>query len=110
MNLVEIYEAAGSGLVVGTTCANCKFTKDQVYAKVDKKDLNKFGGITPTSSTDIKNAKAADVITMPGAKFPTKKYMCNNPKVIQWVTERMCCNLWEHPGLIRNFSGKESAL
>jgi hypothetical protein len=109
VNLIELYEST-KDVVIGTTCANCNFTKDQVSSKVTKADLNKFGGITPITPTDKKNAKAADVITMPGEKFPTKKYMCNNEHVMQWVTERMCCNLWEHPGLIRNFNGKEPAL
>ena len=110
MNLADLQEAANKELVVGTTCSNCSYTKGQVSAPVKKEDLNKFGGIDAVSPTDKKNAKAADIITMPGAKFPTKKYMCNNPKVMQWVTERMCCNLWDHPGIIRNFDGKEPTL
>jgi hypothetical protein len=110
MNEAELKESADRELVIGTTCANCLFTKDQMSTKVIKGDLNKFGGITPTTESDIKNAKAADVITMPGEKFPTKKHMCSNPLVAQWVTERMCCNLWDHPGIIRNFTGKEPRL
>lgn len=110
MNLTNILESSGKDIVVGTTCANCKFTKGQISAPVTKDDLNKFGGITPASETDMKNAKDADVITMPGAKFPKEKHMCSNPHVMQWVTERMCCNLWDHPGVIRNFKGKEPEL
>jgi hypothetical protein len=109
MNLIQILESKND-MIIGTTCANCVHTKDQVSAKVTRKDLNKFGGISPVSETDKKNAKAADVITMPGEKFPTEKHMCSNPDVMQWVTERMCCNLWDHPGIIRNFDGKESSL
>jgi hypothetical protein len=110
MNIFDLQEASNSELVVGTTCTNCTFTKDQPTTKVIAGDLNAQGGITPQTPSDKKNAKAADVITMPGKKLPTKKYMCNNPLVMQWVTERMCCNLWDHPGLIRNFDGKEPKL
>lgn len=110
MNIIELREAGNNQLVVGTTCANCKYTKDQISVKITKADLNKFGGISPENDTDFKNANAADVITMPGAKFPTKKHMCSNPLVSQWVTERMCCNLWDHSGIIRNFNGKEPKL
>jgi len=110
MNEAELYEANNKDVVVGTTCANCIYTKDQPSAKVVAGDLNSNGGTIPVTPSDKKNAKLADVITMPGKKLPTKKYMCNNPYVIQWVTERMCCNLWDHPGLIRNFDGKEPIL
>jgi hypothetical protein len=110
MNIIELRESGGNGLVVGTTCANCMYTQNQISANVDKQDLNKHGGTTPQTPTDLENAIAADVITMPGAKFPTKKHMCSNPRVMQWVTERMCCNLWDHEGVIRNFDGKEPTL
>jgi hypothetical protein len=110
MNLSDLQEAANKELVAGTTCANCMYTKDQVSSKVVPGDLNKFGGIDAVTPSDKKNAKLADIITMPGKKLPTKKYMCNNPYVMQWVTERMCCNLWDHPGIIRNFDGKEPTL
>lgn len=110
MNILELYESADKNLITGTTCANCIYTKDQVSTKVLSGDLNQFGGITATTQSDKKNARAADIITMPGKKLPTTKHMCNNPNVMQWVTERMCCNLWDHPGLIRNFDGKEPKL
>ena len=105
----DLFESK-EGLVVGTTCASCKFTKDQPTETIEKEDLNKYGGITPTEKVDIKNAFAADVITMPGAKFPKQKHWCSNRMVDQWVTERMCCNLWEHPGLIKQFDGMEPKL
>ena len=110
MNIIEIRESVNKELVAGTTCANCMYTRDQISVKVDKIDLNKFGGTIPQTSADLKNAIAADVVTMPGIKFPSKKHMCSNPNVTQWVTERMCCNLWDHEGIIRNFTGKEPML
>jgi hypothetical protein len=110
MDIKTIMESSNPNLVMGTTCANCTYTKDQISAPIDKKDLNRFGGITPTTDTDKKNAKAADVVTMPGEKFPKEKHMCSNPYVMQWVTERMCCNLWDHPGIIRSFEGEEPKL
>jgi hypothetical protein len=109
MKEVDLKEST-ENLVKGTTCANCKFTKDQPTEEVSKEDLNKYGGITPTDETDVKHALDADVITMPGAKFPKQKIWCSNRMVDQWVTERMCCNLWEHPGLIKQFDGKEPKL
>ena len=106
MQLIEVK----NDLVIGTMCSNCKFTKNQASEDVSEEDLNKYGGIIPTEKDQVKRAFDADVITMPGKKFPKKKYWCKNTLVEQWVTERMCCNLWEHSGLLKQFDGKEPKL
>lgn len=102
MKLYEIKqepELSKNKLIEGTSCSSCNFTKDTKCEPVKKSELNKFGGIHSTDTEDLKRAKSADVITMPGAVFPEKKCWCKNPKIIQWVTERMCCNFWDAPGI-----------
>ena len=99
MNIRELMEQEQPKIIEGTSCVNCDFTKHQKTEKVTEDDLNKFGGIDPTSKQDIAGAKKADLITMPGAKFPTIKLWCKQPAVDQWVTERMCCNFWNAPGI-----------
>lgn len=99
MNFKELLEDK-SDIVEGTTCANCAFTKDQKTQDVSRSDLNSQGGTVPSTDKELADQKRADVITMPGTKYPAKKLWCSNSEVNQWVTERMCCNLWEAPGII----------
>lgn len=87
-------------LIVGTSCINCDFIKGEKHEKVTRDELNKNGGIDSTTKSDLAHAKKADLITMPGHKYPSEKVWCNNENVQQWVTERMCCNFWNAPGII----------
>lgn len=86
--------------VNGTKCSNCTFTEGQEAVRITKKDMNTQGGIDSKSAKDIAGAKAADLITMPGSKFPSVKVKCTNSTVAQFVTERMCCNFWKAPGMV----------
>lgn len=99
MKIVTLLEV--SQLIEGTTCFNCTFTKEQKVEQISSKEINKQGGIDLPKGFDYELAKAVDVITMPGDKTVTTKKWCKNSLVNQWVTERMCCNYWDHEGLLQ---------
>ena len=86
--------------VKGTSCIICEFTKDSKAEEVKPEELNKNGGIITTDKKELARQKSADVITMPGAKHPIAKKWCNNKGVDQYVTECMCCDLWDAPGVL----------
>jgi len=83
--------------------------------------MNKKGGIDPQNEESLKKAEAADLITLPedvqgtncfNCKFneiidPKKKVgYCMNKKVLQPVSSRMCCSLWDAEGSIRPWEKK----
>lgn len=88
--------------VEGTNCYNCKFVADKEEA-MDPKELNGIGGIDPKSEGEMKRAKQADLITLPGwsdKDAKTKKH-CNHEEVMMHVTVRMCCAYWDNEGVKR---------
>ena len=88
--------------IVGTNCYNCKFVAEKEEA-VDKKELNDEGGIDPRNKDELKIAKKADLITLPGGSrigVKTKRY-CNHREIKMHVTVRMCCAYWDNEGVKR---------
>lgn len=83
---------------------------------------NQLGGVTNAEPGDMERAKKADLITLPPAIKGTNcfncKYIsdkdglekglgyCKHPKVKQYVTNRMCCALWDSSGSIRAWEHK----
>ena len=107
MHAKEILEEK-TEVVEGTNCANCKFTKGSKSTSVEKEELNAQGGLKITNAGDLKKAKEADLVTLPGkGKMPTVKVWCKHKDVDQWVTPRMCCAFWDAPGVLRDFGEKE---
>ncbi len=101
MTLIR-YLQESTQTVTGTNCANCKFV-DSKGDSVSRKELNKQGGMKLVNSKETKLAQAADLITMPGSKFPSSKHKCGHPKINMYVTERQCCAYWDNPGVYRQF-------
>lgn len=68
-----------------------------------------------TSPMAILRAEKADLITLPiditgtncGNCLYFKKGMCTNPKVNQPVTQKNCCNFWDHEGTTREWEYKK---
>ena len=70
---------------------------------VDKAELNIIGGIDPKTDDEMKDAEAADLVTLPGGskdEFLSKRF-CTNAKIGMYVTVRMCCNYWDHKDMRR---------
>jgi hypothetical protein len=82
--------------IVGTNCYNCKYIEKTEM--VNLSDLNKEGGINPKNEDEMKRAKEADLITLPGGdKSDSKnKALCGHPQVKMYVTSRMCCAFWDN--------------
>ena len=72
------------------------------------------------NNTKLDRAKAVDLITLPegitGTNcgncqfFDKEKAFCNNEKVNQAVTSRMCCALWNAPGVKRAWQTNETSM
>ena len=69
------------------------------------------GGLDQKDQEEMARAKKADLITLPkdiegtncfNCKFVDKKKgFCNHKEVMQNVTARMCCALWDANGVYR---------
>jgi len=82
--------------IVGTNCYNCMYVKKA--EEVDSNELNYEGGIDPKNKDELKRAKEADLITLPGGSKSdvTDKRFCEHPKIKMYVTARMCCAFWDN--------------
>lgn len=66
------------------------------------------------ASAEMGRAKAADLIALPDGVSGTncgncrfvKRGFCENEKVRQPVTDRMCCALWDADGVVRPWEEK----
>ena len=86
--------------------------KSAAAEKADHAKLKKDsqGGIVPQ---DMTIAKRVDLITLPvsGTNCGNCKYIdkegdigfCNHPEVKQYVNAKMCCSLWDHDKVKRQW-------
>lgn len=79
--------------------------------------LNEEGGITPYTPEQVEKYRQVDLITLPqmvpGTNCGNCTYfkeqktgefaLCKHPKVLEPVTERMCCALWDNRGVKRSW-------
>jgi hypothetical protein len=88
--------------VEGTNCYNCMYVSRD-NEKVSKDELNDEGGIDPRNDREMRKAKAADLITLPGGtkKDARNKRFCTHPMVTMGVTVRMCCAYWDNKAVKR---------
>ncbi len=91
--------------VVGTNCKNCVWWKEDTVKPVGKDELNENGGLKAPNDEYIAMSKEVDLISLPGKATVAEKAFCNNEKVNDWVTERMCCALWDAKGTVRDYRG-----
>lgn len=83
---------------------------------------NALGGIEPATPETIERAQLVELKTLAqdvdGANcsnckwsrpLPDESFLCNNPEIVQEVTERMLCAKWENPGSIFAGSGEDKA-
>lgn len=91
--------------IEGTNCKNCVWWCKDDVRPVGKDELNENGGIKPYNDSYAKMAKEVDLITLPGKGTATEKTICEHEKVMDWVTERMCCALWDGEGTKREYKG-----
>lgn len=83
---------------------------------------NALGGIDPRDPEAIARAQQSELKTLPadveGANCSNCKWsrplpdgtaLCNNPSLMQEVTPRMICVLWEHPGVLYAATGEDLA-
>lgn len=75
---------------------------------------NAQGGFDPTSKEQIKKFKKVDLITLPveGTNCGNCMFMvkvdkgvgwCNHKEVLEYVTPRMCCALWNNTDVKRQW-------
>jgi hypothetical protein len=77
---------------------------------------NTEGGVDPVDSTSLARAKVVDLITLPpdvpgtncgncswARPHPSAvaQHWCAHPRVLQPITPRMCCALWDNAGVRR---------
>lgn len=105
MRISNITEAVSK--VQGTNCGNCIWRRDAKTKQVQRQDLNRQGGIDAQHTEDLANAKASDLVTLPGRGTADQAFFCANKHIKQWVTDRMCCIYWDAPGVHRSW-GKMS--
>lgn len=91
--------------IEGTNCKNCVWWCKDDVRPVGKDELNENGGIKPYNDSYAKMAKEVDLVTLPGKGTATEKTICEHEKVMDWVTERMCCALWDGEGTKREYKG-----
>lgn len=91
--------------IEGTNCKNCVWWCKDDVRPVGKDELNENGGIKPYNDSYAKMAKEVDLVTLPGKATATEKTICEHEKVMDWVTERMCCALWDGEGTKREYKG-----
>jgi hypothetical protein len=103
------------------------FTKRAEMAE-DVSPIMKFnaqGGVDPMSPEAMQRAQAADLVTLPsdveGANCGNcsfvrildkkmKKGFCTNPEMLLDVTPRMCCSLWDAPGVVRAWEQRDQEM
>lgn len=80
-------------------------------------NFNKLGGVSELDAPALERAKKSDLVTLPedieGTNCYNCKYispykndgyaMCLQPRVRQFVNERMCCALWDNKDCYRAF-------
>jgi hypothetical protein len=103
MQIKQIIAEGTAPKVTGTNCGNCVWTRNAETKSVDADQLNSHGGLHITDAADLKNARASDLVTLPGAGTARTAVFCEHKKVKQWVTDRMCCIFWDAPGVVRDF-------
>ena len=91
--------------VTGTNCKNCVWWCEDDERAVGKDELNENGGIKPYSANYKKMSKEVDLVTLPGKGTASIKTICEHEKIMDWVTERMCCALWDGEGTKREYEG-----
>ena len=91
--------------VEGTNCRNCVFWREDLEKPVTKEELNPNGGLKAPNDEYIKMSKEVDLATLPGKATVKIKAFCDNDKVKDWVTERMCCSMWDSDRVIRDYEG-----
>lgn len=91
--------------VTGTNCKNCAFWREDLVRPVSKDEVNENGGLKAPSKEYLKMSKEVDLATLPGKATVAEKGFCDHKKVMEWVTERMCCALWDGEGTKREFKG-----
>lgn len=76
-------------------------------------ETNNQGGFTPETDQQLKRFKHADLITLPenvkGTNCGNCSYMrhqgkigfCAHEEIQDYVTERMCCQYWDHKDINR---------
>lgn len=107
MKIISILLEKEEKAMTGTNCSNCKFTANNEIKEVEDGDLDKQGGGKLQTEEEIKRAKEADLITMPGIGKPDKMIMCAHPKVRVFVTPRQCCAFWDAEGTFREYGKQE---
>lgn len=81
--------------------------------KVHQMRENKNGGMDYENRNDISRARKVDLITLPkniagtnceNCKFVNLfKMFCTHPDILLYVTDRMCCAMWDREGSIREW-------
>jgi hypothetical protein len=89
----------------GTNCKNCMWWKEETCKPVGEEELNSQGGLKAPNDEYIKMSKEVDLVTLPGKATVKEKAFCDNENVNDWVTERMCCALWDAKGVKRDYKG-----
>lgn len=92
--------------IEGTNCKNCVWWKKDSEKPVGKDELNKYGGLKPPNKEYIAMSKRVDLVTLPGKDTVKVKGFCYHKDINDWVTERMCCALWDGKGVIRDYKGE----
>lgn len=92
--------------IEGTNCKNCVWWKKDSEKPVGKDELNKYGGLKPPNKEYIAMSKRVDLVTLPGKDTVKEKGFCYHKDINDWVTERMCCALWDGKGVIRDYKGE----
>jgi hypothetical protein len=80
---------------------------------------NAGGGFDPTSKEQVKKFKKVDLITLPveGTNCGNCMFMvpvdkakgvgwCNHKDVLEFVTPKMCCAMWNHTDVKRQWETK----
>jgi hypothetical protein len=88
--------------IEGTNCYNCLWASKK-EEPVDFHQLNEEGGIDPKTEDEMKKAKKADLITLPGGSKADAagKRFCYNDGIKMFVTIRMCCAYWDNSAVKR---------
>ena len=96
--------------IEGTNCKNCVWWGKDDVRPVGKDELNENGGIKPYSKNYVKMSKEVDLVTLPGKATVSEKAICEHKKIMDWVTERMCCALWDGEGTKREYKGQSPVM
>jgi hypothetical protein len=91
--------------ITGTNCANCSWANHNKHEQVKSQELNKQGGLKNFDKHYETMSKQVDLVTLPGKATVKEKFWCRAPQVDNWVTERMCCALWDGRGVKRQYKG-----